>query len=426
MNRQVKQSLIQGTQRPERNGAPYAYREEARRRFLKSGFPSDRVEAYKYSSLRSLERHAWPVDAERAPAPTPVLAQAPWRQYCWENGWAPEAPLPRGLMALQAEQSPMLSGALDPLIGQLANKDDPIVNLNTANFHYGYGIDWPSEQPSGQPLGLIFSRTPALQPAGSHGRGIVHLGSGSRLILFESQLGAQDEGEEELMTFVNEIVLDEQSELIHVRLTSGGERSRLLTHTEVALSAGSHYRCLSIDARTRQVRNTLRVHLQGPRAGCQLSGLQILTAREHVDNDVTVFHDAPQGESRQEFRAILDGRSQGVYSGRVIVAAGASETDASQHSANLLLSQKAEADTRPQLEIYTDDVKCSHGTATGEIDADSLFYLRSRGIDSDEARRMIAYGFAAKVLDALPTGDVRTYTSKLVAQWLQSPARELR
>lgn len=424
MNRAANPPRGQTAEHLERNVSLPTYRKQARERFLKKGFPSGQIEAYKYSNLRSLERHEWEIGASRESGSLPVPAKSPWQQLLWENGSVAANSFPQGVVALQAQNSTILSDALDPLVGKLADESDAIVNLNTSRFHYGYGIDWPADRTS-EPLALTFSRAPALQPAGSHGRGIVRLGHKSRLILLESQLGPQKGREEELATFVNEILLEEQSELIHIRLTSGGDCSRLLTHTEVTLSAGARYQCLSIDAQTRQVRNTVRVHLNGPRANCRLSGLQILTAREHADNDVTVFHDAPQTHSRQEYRAILDDRSRGVYSGRVVVSSGASGTDASQNSANLLLSRQAESDTRPQLEIYTDDVKCSHGTATGEIDTDSLFYLRSRGIDSEEARRMIAYGFAAKVLEYLPEGTVRKYTSNQVAQWLQSPAQEL-
>jgi Fe-S cluster assembly protein SufD len=142
------------------------------------------------------------------------------------------------------------------------------------------------------------------------------------------------------------------------------------------------------------------------------------TGSQHMDNFMRVEHASPHCDSRQFYHGILDGRSHGVFSGRIIVHKDAQKTDAKQTNKNLLLSQEAQIDSKPQLEIYADDVKCTHGATIGQIDQDAIFYLRSRGIAEDAARALLLFGFAGETLERMKAEPIRRYLETLVAQWL--------
>lgn len=248
------------------------------------------------------------------------------------------------------------------------------------------------------------------------------MGRNSRLVLIERHLGGPADT---LATRVAEIALAAGARLLHIRLNEAGGGTRLLGHTTVHAGQGASYHCLNLDLGAKLSRETFLVNLAGDDASATLSGLALLDGKRHADADVRVIHDALHTRSRQAFRGVLDGRSRSVYSGRVVVRPDAQKTDSGQESANLLLSPHAEADARPQLEIYADDVICNHGAATGAIDPDALFYLQSRGLDADAARRMIAYGFAARVLNGLDDADLRHRLSTLLASRMQAPREVL-
>ncbi|MGH8225680.1 MAG: SufB/SufD family protein, partial [Gammaproteobacteria bacterium] len=208
----------------------------------------------------------------------------------------------------------------------------------------------------------------------------------------------------------------------HLRLNEAAGNTTLLGHTAVHVGEQAHYRCLALDLGAKLARETLDVALEGNDGGTDLAGLALLDGKRHSDQHVTVEHKGLCTRSRQNFRGVLDGRSRGIYSGLVRVQPGAQKSDSGQESANLLLSPRAEADVRPQLEIYADDVACNHGSAIGAIDPDALFYLQSRGVDADAARRMIAYGFAVRTLNMIEDESLRRALAGLIADRLDAPA----
>jgi len=394
-------------------------RREAREQFLARGWPTRRNESYKYTDLSALERKSWP-RAEK-PAAAFDLPDALGTRSVWVDGYLDEAAGDARVTSLQAcAASP--PAALAGLLGTLAPQDDSVVALNTTLFDYGAWIDLPDDAAPGDPLELVYSAGDRQTPAANHGRLALQMGRNSRLVLIEHHLGGPAET---LNTRVAEIALASGAQLLHIRLNEAGEGTRLLGHTTVRAGAGASYRCLNLDLGARLSREAFMVNLVEDEASATLSGLALLDGKRHADADVRVVHDALHTRSRQAFRGVLDGRSRSVYSGRVVVRPDAQKTDSGQESANLLLSPRAEADTRPQLEIYADDVICNHGAATGAIDPDALFYLQSRGIDADAARRMIAYGFAARVLAGLDNADLHHRLSTLLAMRMQVPQEVL-
>jgi Fe-S cluster assembly protein SufD len=166
------------------------------------------------------------------------------------------------------------------------------------------------------------------------------------------------------------------------------------------------------------VRNNVHPVLAGEGAECLINGLFIGNERQHLDNYMLVEHVSPHCSSRQFYNGILDDHAHGVFHGRIIVHKDAQKTDAKQTNRNLLLSDNAQIDTKPQLEIYADDVKCTHGATIGQIEQEALFYLRSRGVDEASARGLLLYAFASECLDRMSCTPVREYLQKQVQQWL--------
>jgi Fe-S cluster assembly protein SufD len=171
------------------------------------------------------------------------------------------------------------------------------------------------------------------------------------------------------------------------------------------------------------VRNNVHPVLAGEGADCLINGLFVANGRQHMDNYMKVEHAAPHCDSRQFYNGILDGHSRGVFHGRIIVHKDAQKTDAKQTNRNLLLSDDAQIDTKPQLEIYADDVKCTHGATIGQIAEEALFYMRSRGIYETEARRLLLFAFASECLDRMKPGPIRSWMERMIPEWL--PAKQL-
>lgn len=385
-------------------------RRRARETFLELGLPDRSNEAYKYTDLTPLGATAWPRAVKGAPAPDlpPALGQ----RMLWIDGELRESAAgPRAHSLENCLDAP--PPALIGLLGNSASADDSLVALNSALFDHGAWIDIADGDCTPTPLELVFVSGARTTPAASHARLAVRVGRGGRLTLIERHLGTPPAA---LATRVGEITLEAGAELLHVRINEAGTHTWLLGHTAVRADAGAHYRYLGLDFGAKVMRESLRVRLRGHESGTELAGLALLDGRRHADSDVLVEHAATHTRSRQFFRGVLDGRSRSAYTGRVRVAPGAQKTDAGQESANLLLSPLAEADARPQLEIHADDVACSHGAATGAIDPEAMFYLQSRGIGADAAQRMIAFGFAARVLSAVDLAPCYRPLAELLAE----------
>jgi Fe-S cluster assembly protein SufD len=155
-------------------------------------------------------------------------------------------------------------------------------------------------------------------------------------------------------------------------------------------------------------RNEIAAVLEGEGAECTLNGLYLTTGRQHIDNHTTLDHASPHTTSHELYKGILDGKSEGVFHGRIIVRPEAQKTDAIQRNKNLLLSRDAVINTKPQLEIYADDVRCTHGATVGQVDQDAVFYLRSRGIGLEEARNLLTFAFTSDLIESIPVEAIRT------------------
>jgi Fe-S cluster assembly protein SufD len=251
---------------------------------------------------------------------------------------------------------------------------------------------------------------------GFHPRHAVRLGEGARLVLVEIAIGRGAAFHNPVIccevsrgaTLVHTVLQDESAEAVHLATI----------HAEVA--AGATYDSFMLALGARLARRELHVRLAGPGAVAHLNAAQLAGGSQHLDFTTSVVHAAPSATSRQTVKNVLAGRARGVFQGSILVERDAQKTDGYQMNQALLLSPTAEVDAKPGLEIYADDVKCSHGTAIGELDADQLFYLRSRGVPEREARAMLVRAFIGEALDGISFVPLRDEMERRIGAWWEA------
>lgn len=395
-----------------------ARRRQAFERFAAAGFPVARRgnEPWKYTNLNALARQAFRVDVQ---ARTPTVAQlrtsVPW-STTWERLVFVNGTFAPGLSS-SSQQAHTLrhnlsdsKGNVREYLGQAAGADaDAFTALNTAFLVDGAHIQVAPSVEIVQPIHLVFITT-GQGATVAHPRGLIVLGRASRATIIEShvQLG----GAGLFTNALTEVFVGEGAQLNHHRVVHAGTAWHIGA-TVVRQGRDSHFVSTALCPGGELVRIDTSVLLEGSGAQCELRGLSSTNGSEHVDIELTVDHIAPHTSSKQYYKGILDGHSRGVFGGRVIVREQAVKAEAQQSDKNLLLSDGAEVDTKPSLEIYTDDVKCNHGATAGQMDPTSLFYLMSRGLTQDEARRLLVEGFARDITDRIEVEGLRRYAERL-------------
>ena len=252
---------------------------------------------------------------------------------------------------------------------------------------------------------------------------ILHVSNQSHVIRHGLMLGTHTEAEviehfislgenKALSNATTAVILKDGAHLEHTRIQQEGKSQSHVARVEVKQLANSSYQFHGVEIGAILSRTDLIVNLSGEGASCDLNGLFVLSGRQHADHHTRIDHTAPHCTSRELYRTVLDGRSHGVFNGKVMVHKGAIKTDSNMSNGNILLSKNAEIDTKPELEIYNDDVKCAHGATIGQLDDKQLFYLRSRGISAEAAQELLTFAFADEVLVAMSNQTVRSYVEK--------------
>ena len=297
-----------------------------------------------------------------------------------------------------------------PDFGELTWPDrEPMVALNTMLAEDGAELTVPE----GRDAGVVFLIHAGIDGTSAHPRHMIRLARGARLTLIETASGAGCY----MHNPVFEIHVADGAALTHVRTQTESLDSFHLATIYASVAAGGTYDSFTLNAGGRIARTEFHVALDGPGATAHLNGAQLLAGTQHADFTSVLRHATPRGTSRQTVKNVLAGRSRGVFQGRIEVARGAQGTDGYQMNRALLLSPDAEIDTKPELEIFADDVKCSHGATIGELDAEQLFYLRSRGIPDQEARAILVRAFLAEALDPVTNDTARALLEATVARW---------
>jgi len=267
-----------------------------------------------------------------------------------------------------------------------------------------------------KPVGLLFIDDPSQRV--SQTRVVIESGANSHLKIVECALSAGSE--EQFTNSVTQVDLASGARLDYVRLQRRSNRHLGTNRLVSRLHRDSIFNFNSFDFGGAMTRNDVIASIVGAGASVNLHGLYLASGEQHIDNHTRIEHRVGPATSHEEYRGILNGRSRCVFNGQAIVFAGADGTDANQSNHNLLLSNRAEIDTKPELEIYADDVKCSHGATVGQLDESSLFYLRSRGLDPGEARRLLTQAFAAGILGSLAVDECRDYLAGALDQRLST------
>src|SRR5690606_30383577 len=320
---------------------------------------------------------------------------------------APLAPL---FSAEQALLAPYLDSA----------PTDVFANLNTAFLRDGLLLELAAGSILDKPLHLVFLSQPGSEPGMAHPRIIVRLARGAQATIIEHYTG---NGASAFTNVVTQLDLADNAELHHYRLQEESAAHFHLASLRAQQARDSRLFAHNFMLGGKLARLQTHVSLQAPGAECLLNGLTLSSDQHHHDRHLLVEHAAGPSRSIQDHRAVVADRARGVWNGKVIVQPGADGTDARQSSKNLLLGKIAEADVKPELEIYADDVKCSHGATVGQLDMDALFYMRSRGVEASVARSLLVFAFADSVLTRITLPALRKHLEQQLIARLPDSAR---
>jgi Fe-S cluster assembly protein SufD len=297
----------------------------------------------------------------------------------------------------------MDSAELRAHLGRHLSNANAFVALNTAFMSDGAFIHIPAGFRAELPIYLVYLASAA--DSTSFPRTVIVAGANSEATVVEIHLGAH--GRATLSNAATEIVLGSDAQLAYHAIQKTSPIGFHMGHVAITQAAGSTFSAHSLALDGRIVRNDLHVVLAGEGCTCNLDGVYLATGKSLVDNQTTIDHSKPRSTSRESYRGVVDGAGHAVFSGRIVVRPGAEKTDAQQSNRNLLLSDQAQVNSKPQLEIFTSDVKCSHGATTGRLDPDALFYLRARGIGEKEASRILIRAFLQQGLERIGSARIR-------------------
>ncbi len=390
-------------------------RKNAIAQFEQFGFPTTRHEEWKYTNVTPILKgdfHATKNTAANIEAFT--YPESRHSQIVFVNGnYAPEfsnpSVLPAGVIVsnfADADQS-----TLQNHFAAQANADDAFSALNTAFAEDGAFILIPRGKIVEAPIHLLFITSEA--NVVSHPRVLIVAEEGAIATIIESYVAPDDEAVY-FTNAVTEVITKADANVTHYRLQAESTKAFHIATTAVQQESKSTYASYTISLGGEIARHDLNVKLDGEHIESTIDGLYVGTGKQHIDNHTTMDHAHPHCNSFQLYKGILDEKARAVFNGKVFVRKGAMLTDAKQLNKNLLLSKDAHVDTKPQLEIFADDVKCSHGATVGQLEESELFYLCSRGLTPDRARALLTFGFAEDVISKIKIASVRKQLDEIV------------
>ncbi|HEY4679178.1 MAG TPA: Fe-S cluster assembly protein SufD [Candidatus Angelobacter sp.] len=405
-------------------------RQDAFARFSETGFPTTHDEDWRFTNVSPVASTPF----ELAGADTVTKEQLePFgilqfaSRLVFVNGlFLPDlstlATLPKGVtvgsLAAQLKDDPE---SIEQHLGKYLNTQrDPFASLNTALIEDGVYVYVPRGAVVETPIYVLYVTVPGITPTMNHPRNLIVAEESSQVTVVEDYVSL-DEG----ITFSNaatELVAGDNANVSHYMIVREGDQAYNFSTLRIQQGRSANVATHSLLLSGTLVRNNVHPVLAGEGSECLINGLFMANGRQHMDNYMLVEHASPHCDSRQFYNGILNGQSHGVFHGRIIVHKDAQKTDAKQTNRNLLLSDDAQIDTKPQLEIYADDVKCTHGATIGQFDENALFYLRSRGLAEAAARHVLLLAFANECLDRMSSPQLRNHLEKLVVAGLPEAA----
>lgn len=398
--------------------------------FNKNGFPGKEIESWRHSSLAEVLKHDYKFDFTNQSRSIDVekiftceVNNLDTYSVTMLNGWfvyqnAPITQLPDGTiiggLSKAMEAYPEI---IENYIGKAANVNKPgLVALNTAFMMDGLFIHVPDNVDVKTPIQIVnivnLKENSFLQP-----RHLIILGKNSRLTLVHC-----DHSLTHSINFsntVSEVFIKENAEFDHYKVQNMGKNSYLVTNLFVEQEKGSKLTTNALTLNGGFTKNSIDVNVKGENCTSKLYGLYLVDDNQHVDNQVFVDHAAPNSISNQLYKGIMDDRAKGVFSGKVLVRKDSQKTEAHQNNNNILLTDDANIYSQPHLEIYADDVKCSHGATVGQLDPDALFYLHARGLCEKTARQLLMYAFASEIVNKISIAALRDTIDNMVQKRLR-------
>jgi Fe-S cluster assembly protein SufD len=309
------------------------------------------------------------------------------------------------------------AAAVEPYLGRLAAfRDNVFAAVNTAFLQDGALVLVPRDRQVAAPIHLLHVATQ--QDVAAYPRCLVVAEAGSAVTLVEDFVALQDEAY--FTNAVTEIAVGDGAQVRHVRVQRESGKAFHIANCAVSVARDSHYQSVSVTLGARISRYNLDVLQTSEGAHCAIDGLALIGARQLADTHSFIDHAKPHGVSRQLHKCIVGGAAHAVFNGKIMVRAGAQLTDSVQSSRNLLLSDKAHVDTKPQLEIFADDVKCAHGATVGQLDSEEVFYLQSRGLSDAAARNLLTFAFGAEVIARIPVRSLAKRLEQTVLEQTQN------
>ena len=400
-------------------------RKAAMARFAERGFPKTKDEDWRFTNVAPIAKLPFqPVFQHEPGAVSPKeltkfhFAELNCHRLVFVNGhFAPELstspPRKPGLtLGSLTEALTEDPARVQKLLASVRNERDAFAALNTAFFMDGAFIQLPAGMVLAEPVHLLFISTSPEPGAASHPRNLILAGKESRLTIIESYVSATPESS--FTNALTQFVIRENARVEHCKFQDEAWSAFHIAGLEMELGRNCNFISHSIAAGARLSRNNINTLLNGEGCECVLNGLYLTKDDQLADHHMIVEHAKAHCNSHEYFNGILDDRSKGVFHGRILVQQEAQKTDAKQTNKNLLLSDNATVDTKPQLEIYADDVRCTHGATVGQLNDESIFYLRARGIGLQTARRMLIHAFAAEIIDRIRCEPLRQEMDRII------------
>jgi Fe-S cluster assembly protein SufD len=411
-----------------------ALRRDAAASFARTGLPHARLEDWKYTSVKPIAKRdfaradaqqasaeAGPIEALRIPgidARRLVFVNGHFAAALSDAGDADEAVRVRSLAAVLAADPDTLQHRL----GATAPSDfSGFTALNTAFADDGAVVEIGADQRADHPIELLFVSTAQASPVAMHPRVIIDAAHHGEATVIEHYVGLDEA--RNLTNAVTEATLAEGARLSHYRIQRESRKGYHIGSLHVQQASNSRFEQHNVAIGGQLVRTDINTALNAEGAETLYNGLYLANGRQHVDTHTRINHNQANTSSEEAYRGILDDHARGVFNGRVYVAPQAQKTTAYQSNDNLLLSGKAEIDTKPELEIYADDVICTHGATVGELDTQALFYLRSRGVDAETARGLLLYAFAEASIERMGLEGLRAWLQGFVIDELPHAER---
>ena len=405
----------------------HSIRSKAIKKFESEGFPTKKLESWKYTSLKRTLKY----DYKLFPSQKNIIDFKDIQDYLINDIESYKIVFVNGKYYSNLSETThegmdicILSSALTQSKYDLVienyfdkiSKKDGITSLNTAFSHEGAYIHIPKNIQVDKPIQILHFSTGENESLMFQPRNLIVVDENSQVEIIERYQSITNNNV--LVNSVSEIYVNKKSNVKHYKIQNDKKSSSLIDNTFVSQEHSSSYNLHTFSFGGDLTRNNLNIFQNDQRIESTINGITIIDDEQHVDHNTLIHHKEPNCTSHQDYKGIYGGQSVGVFNGRVLVEKEAQKTNAFQANNNVLISDKASINTKPQLEIFADDVRCSHGCTIGQLDNNALFYLRSRGIPEKEATALMMFGFANKVLTSVQNQEIKSMINKIIASKL--------